>query len=91
MTFDKVGSLPDRIHTHWIERIVRVISGGREPVKRLKPWSWLWDLHWVTLWAARGHPEIRLVRRMASAQTERLQKVARNSAQERPIVNRRHA
>jgi hypothetical protein len=39
MTFHKVGSLPDRIHTLWIERIVRVISGGREPVKRLKPWS----------------------------------------------------
>jgi hypothetical protein len=39
MTLRKVGFLPDRTHTLWIERIVRVISGGREPVKRLKPWS----------------------------------------------------
>jgi hypothetical protein len=39
MTFRRVGRLPDPTHTLWIERVVRVISGGREPVKRLRPWS----------------------------------------------------
>ena len=42
MAFQKVGSLPDRTHTLGVERIVRVIPGGREkrkPVKRLKLWS----------------------------------------------------
>ena len=39
MAFHKVGSLPDRTHTLRVERIVPVISGGRERMKRLKLWS----------------------------------------------------
>jgi hypothetical protein len=39
MTFHEVWSLPDRAHTLRVERIVPVISGGRETMERLKLWS----------------------------------------------------